>query len=416
MKIIKHIPLEGGAAEKFHFSNIPSYYKHLKIFLSSRSNRAWDSDAVKIIFQDDLGPHYTSVIQWMQGGIANKTLYPNPSYPSIIGYAPGSTSPPDYRCNIEITVFDYANLNSFPTWQARGVQPQNISNYWIYDAGGTYLKKGVINSMSLIPNIGTGFSRYSLATLCGLHEEDVIPAEKFGSLKIFIAMGQSNMVGSGLMKPNVPDENSWVYGVDYTWHITQESVCELGGNNPVDSVNFNGYEIEYHYGMINSFSKRLHQYTPAPFGFIPVAKSGSSIDEWARSLDPSTLYGAAYKRTQSSLSAGVVSGILWFQGEADAKIEVLANSWKVKFEQLIIDWRNDYGNTPIVFMQLGNNPSISEYPFWSVVKSQQASVSAANVVMIQTDDLAMQNGNAHFLSNSYDEIGFRAANQIYNII
>lgn len=401
--LIGHISLEGGPAPLFEFQNLQNY-RILELQLFLRSNRPTMSDAVKLVLEDTAGNNYSSLIQWMP----NK--YELPDSPPLIGYAPAALSPSGDFCNISLVI--YSTPHTLANWQARGMQfLDNVSgNRYIYDAAGEFLQIGEIHKLSIFPNIGTAWDRYSFVVLHGF-----APQEPPNNLKIFVEMGQSNMVGSGLMKPNTPDINSFVLGLDYKWHQTQESVYELGGPNYIDPVNFNGYNQPMHYGMTNALSKRLHTHISDPLGFVPVAKAGSSVAEWARNLSTTTLYGAAYNRTQTALQKGSISGILFFQGEADARTTD-ANLWASHFVQLIYDLRSDYGNVPIIFFQLGANPDPVQYPYWDVVKAQQASINIAGVTMIQTDDLPMQTGLPHYTSDSYDVLGQRAADAIANLL
>jgi hypothetical protein len=111
-------------------------------------------------------------------------------------------------------------------------------------------------------------------------------------------------------------------------------------------------------------------------------------------------------------AAGVrtVSGVLFWQGESDAVDAWQASVWRSQFAGFVSGVRADFHRKllPVVYAQIGR-PDGMPFPWWDIVKSQQASYRARNVAMIHTDDQPQQVGNVHFTTASYRVIGRRFA-------
>ncbi len=114
---------------------------------------------------------------------------------------------------------------------------------------------------------------------------------------------------------------------------------------------------------------------------------------------------------------GTFAGFLFYQGEKDARdpadfpeLRLYSTSWATMFEQFVSDWRADLGNPnlPFVFAQIATATDMSIYPYWDMVKSQQASVSIEGCAMVVTEDVPVVDG-AHFATTGYREIGRRFA-------
>ncbi|PZO46317.1 MAG: hypothetical protein DCF15_20460 [Phormidesmis priestleyi] len=120
---------------------------------------------------------------------------------------------------------------------------------------------------------------------------------------------------------------------------------------------------------------------------------------------------------------GTVSGILFFQGEADTidpqkypTLNPQAEAWAEKFATFSYNFRTDIGypNLPLAYAQLGQPKDLEGLPNWALVQAQQASIQIPNGVMIATDDLAMD--GLYFTVDSYETIGERFAEAIATII
>ena len=171
----------------------------------------------------------------------------------------------------------------------------------------------------------------------------------------------ASLIWSG--KSAVPDgfdipQNAYTFGNDYQWHLSTSPVDSAEGQvDLVSADEFTGF------GPALAFARSLlTKNSTQPIGLIPCAKSGSSIAEWEKSLDERTLYGSCLKRVRAASTMGTVSGILFFQGEADtvdpeqfADLNPAADAWAEQFATFAYNFRQDIGNpgTPLVYAQLG---------------------------------------------------------------
>ena len=247
----------------------------------------------------------------------------------------------------------------------------------------------------------------------------MIPPAAQGQLALYILVGQSNMVG----KSAVPDgfdlpQNAYTFGNDYQWHLATSPVDSAKGQvDLVSADEFTGF------GPALAFARSLLTKNSAqPIGLIPCAKSGSSIIEWEKSLDDQTLYGSCLKRVRAASTMGTVSGILFFQGEADTvdpeqfpDLNPAADAWAEKFATFAYNFRQDIGNpgTPLVFAQLGQPDDLEGLPNWALVQQQQENIQIPNAKMIKTNDLPM--AGIHYRPDSYVAIGERLAEALAQI-
>lgn len=140
-----------------------------------------------------------------------------------------------------------------------------------------------------------------------------------------------------------------------------------------------------------SFGTTLARLRPnVEIGLVPAAYGGSSLADWSRNLDPSSLYGAMIAKALVAKGWGKLTGIVCDQGESDAMTSyAIANAWDVNFLQLVSDIRADLGmpNLPVVFAIKRNNPGLAAFPYWDAMLTAQRRVSGANIDSFETSDL-----------------------------
>ena len=90
-------------------------------------------------------------------------------------------------------------------------------------------------------------------------------------------------------------------------------------------------------------------------GLVVNATGGTSIKLWAKGTK---FYKDALRRTQAACQTGTLRGILWHQGESDAK----DGRYLEKLKALIANLRADLGapNLPFVAGQVNNVPVIND--------------------------------------------------------
>ena len=241
-----------------------------------------------------------------------------------------------------------------------------------------------------------------------------IPDSLLERLSIFVLAGQSNMSGyAALPARRQSHPRVFLFGNDYRWKLAREPLDDASGQ--VDEVSRDeaagfGPGLEFAMSLMQRDSTRV-------LGLVPCAMGGSSIHEWRRSLSENELYGSCLKRVRAATTIGDVTGLLFFQGEADAADPTRAGARVVSpsnyadlFTAFLSDFRRDVAEPllPVVFAQIGTHTAPDYFVNWELVREQQSGVSLRCVAMITTDDLPL--GDAvHYNVEAYRIIGQRFA-------
>jgi hypothetical protein len=278
---------------------------------------------------------------------------------------------------------------------------------------GTVIQKayGVGN---LLRGVGVPYPTQVLVPLLADSAPGEIPIEFQGEVSLFILAGQSNMVGwAPLPEHQDKDLKIYVFGNDYRWRIALEPVDDPAGQ--VDRISVDRAAA---FGPSLAFASAVRAERPEfVVGLIPCAKSSSAIIEWQRNLSDQSLYGACLKRARAASPMGHFAGILFFQGETDAvnaelypQFEPYPARWSALFSAFVENMRADLHEPelPVLFAEIGVNPSPEEYLNWELVKEQQRATVLPGAAMIATDDLETMDG-LHFTADSYRVIGERFA-------
>ncbi len=248
-----------------------------------------------------------------------------------------------------------------------------------------------------------------------------IPQMYQGQMRLFILAGQSNMVGwAPVPEGEKSDPRVYVFSNDYRWRIASEPIEKAF--NQVDKVSEDRIAG---FGPSLAFALSSLEHRPEiVIGLIPCAKNASAIIEWQKNLSDQSLYGSCLKRARAVSPMGQISGILFFQGEADAldpiqypSPEPYAKEWASLFSAFVTDFREDLDqpNLPVIYAQIGSNSAPEAFINWDIVQEQQDSVSLPMTAMIITDDLPLMDG-VHFTTDSYRIIGKRFADTFWNLV
>ena len=226
---------------------------------------------------------------------------------------------------------------------------------------------------------------------------------------IYVLAGQSNMAGRGVVEPDdtvsslrvmvLNKDNEWVYAKEplHYYEPTRTGLdCGL------------------------SFGKRLSALmgNKITIGLVPCAIGGSSIEQW---LGDSTyrnviLYSNLLEKVKIANQYGIIKGILWHQGEANAGAASYKN-YKQKFENFFTKTRKNLGypDLPVYAGQLASFLSRRNYPFADTVNNdlQSLSVTMKNMYVINTIDLLPNADSVHFNSPSQRIMGKRFADKVY---
>ena len=251
-------------------------------------------------------------------------------------------------------------------------------------------------------------------------EPPVIAPRLQGRLKLYVLVGQSNMVGAADIPSGIEaSANIFTFGNDYRWAVARPPIDSA--INQVDEVSA---DLEAAYGPAFPFAKALiAQNNNQILGLIPCARNGSSISEWEKSPSDQSLYGSCLKRVRAASPMGTVEGILFFQGEADAidptqfpSLQPDADAWAEKFATFAYNFRSDIGSPdlPLIYAQLGDPDDLEGLPNWGDVQQQQESLQIPKAKMIVTRDLPMD--GIHFTADSYRVIGQRFADALQDVV
>jgi hypothetical protein len=197
---------------------------------------------------------------------------------------------------------------------------------------------------------------------------------------VFLLLGQSNMLGAG-------QENDYpaINGVTMV-------------NGPLR-------------GPGPSFAAELLKRNPSvKFELRQYALGGSGSSYW---FNPSL---GSWSGALNGFNDKELSGVLYFQGEADA-ISKVPTPWAKGFINMVTCIRRDTNNPklPVIFVQISPfKLPPKEAPWIEHVRREQSSVSMRCVRMINVDDLE-RNSAMHYSADAYWVIGQRMAKAYQNI-
>jgi hypothetical protein len=225
------------------------------------------------------------------------------------------------------------------------------------------------------------------------------------SFHLFLLIGQSNMAGRGVVEdahrlpiPRVlmlDRSGAWVPAVD-----------PMHFDKPIAGV-----------GLGRSFAARVADSNPGiTVGLIPAAVGGSAIDAWTPGgFDAATKthpWDDAMARATVAMASGTLKGVLWHQGESDAK-EALAPEYGRKLEALVARLRETLGapDLPVIVGQLG---AFEGAPWNDAVKMvdaahRQLPGRVARTAFVSSEGLTDKGDRLHFDTRSLHELGRRYA-------
>lgn len=213
--------------------------------------------------------------------------------------------------------------------------------------------------------------------------------------ELYLLIGQSNMAGRGQIEPQDQDAHPrvFMFNKDNQW---APAVDPLHFDKPIAGV-----------GLGLTFGKLMAgRDASVRIGLIPCAVGGTPISRWQKGAD---LYEAALKRARLAAKDGVIVGILWHQGEADAGREDTASMYGRQLDIMIKDWRTDLAtpNLPVVIGQLGE--FFITAPFQNIVNAalKETPKRVSNSAWVSTAGMKDKGDQTHFDAAGYRELGRR---------
>jgi hypothetical protein len=164
--------LLGADTASFDFTSIPATYKHLKIILTVRSDRADISDKVNLQINGDTtaGNYFSMIYALYHNAQVFSEEFLGTTQPVPVGYALATNSPASGFAEYEYTFNDYANTSKLKDFQCRGGGrfTTGTGNLQMFDGIGQWASTSAITRIKLTPNFGTNWKQHSRATLYGI--------------------------------------------------------------------------------------------------------------------------------------------------------------------------------------------------------------------------------------------------------
>lgn len=225
------------------------------------------------------------------------------------------------------------------------------------------------------------------------------------SLYVFIMAGQSNMAGRGFVEPQDTISNRKILTID-------KSMNWIYAKEPLNFYEPSMAGLDC--GM--SFAGKLLDSVPEGIkvAVIPCAVGGSSIEQW--------LYNETHRgvkllenfeeKVKFAEKYGRIKGILWHQGESNAKSELIPK-YAQRLDSLIVSFRGIVKNDslPVILGELGSyaEPEEKQVRWDSINSITHAVAKNKNVSVVVTNDLKDKGDKVHFGTESQRELGERYA-------
>lgn len=230
-----------------------------------------------------------------------------------------------------------------------------------------------------------------------------------GNLQVFLLIGQSNMVGRGLVESEdrAPIPRVWAQNRNLEW---QPATDPLHWDNANAGV-----------GPGRAFARLLAHANPnLAIGLIPAASGGTSLEQWSPG---GNLYNEALRRLRAGLVAGgALRGILWHQGERDSRDPQMARDYLYRLGAFLGRLRQDLNAPYIPFLVGGIGeflPTRREggYESAAFINEQLALMPVTNfrAGFVSSAGLGHIGDELHFNAESQREFGRRYALQFLSM-
>jgi hypothetical protein len=222
-----------------------------------------------------------------------------------------------------------------------------------------------------------------------------------GHIQVFLLGGQSNMVGQG-MPIDLPTLLQGPHAdILFYSNLTNSLVSLQPGNK---------------FGPEITFGRDMADADPAQsFGLVKHAKGGTSlVTDWKPDIDDNVY--ADFRTTVANglaamLNAGhttEIVGMLWTQGERDARLGQTTSQYETNLNAFIADIRSNYGPAlPFYISQLSILQTNISADQLAAIRQAQANVADddPNAYLIDTDSFGMKTDNLHFNSDGQISLG-----------
>lgn len=251
-----------------------------------------------------------------------------------------------------------------------------------------------------------GIGLWLLLTSCSAQpgEAPDVERERF---HLYLLLGQSNMAGRGQLAEQDREVHPRIFALDAEgkWVPAREPL------HPDPRVTESG-EI-YAVGPGLSFARAMAEQDVEVFvGLVPCAIGGSPIRSWRRG-QPN--FEAALLRARLAMRDGVLRGVLWHQGESDARARQTAARYQRQLDAVVGEWRAALGmEVPFVAGRIAEpNAGATLAQVNGAIAGLPERVPRAAVVEVA--DLETQ-GPWHFTAPAARELGRRYAASLSTLL
>jgi hypothetical protein len=247
------------------------------------------------------------------------------------------------------------------------------------------------------------------STCCGVHAE-----ESPRPLKVFVFAGQSNMAG---LRSNATElkDTALAGPQDNLSFFNGEWVPLAPGtvqNVPTSTIKNREERLRQGFGPEVSFASQVSQALGEPVGVVKLALGRTSLHRQWQPGKANGLYEQLRQMVQDASKQRPVEviGMLWMQGESDAKAPAEAKAYADNLRNLVETARRDFGNPGMIFVAGRINlPGPEDPASMETVREALAGQDLKDYGWVDCDDLTTVSDRLHFDTRGLEELGSRMA-------
>ena len=254
------------------------------------------------------------------------------------------------------------------------------------------------------------FTRKNVLSLILLTQLLLVSSNISAKELVFLLAGQSNMAGQGNTAELHPAYRKVPNNVEFYYN---------GYKTPLNRFHHFGPEI----GFAHVLSR---QFPNTKIKLIKFAVGGTSLFAWdptwnaskanlTRNASAGPLFKKLIKtaKIQFDEKKSKLAGILWMQGEADAKYPTAAKQYAGNLNRFVNAVRKELKSPNSLFIMGSINPPVDLFPSTKIVQQAQRSAASRirNLRLIKTSDLDKRNDHLHYNTQGQLELGKRFAKE-----
>lgn len=229
--------------------------------------------------------------------------------------------------------------------------------------------------------------------------------ETRAKLHLYLLLGQSNMAGRDTREMDALGTTPRVMALDYsdspTWRIARDPLHDKTSKSAPGV------------GPGIAFAREMLKHEPDPdvvIGLVPCAVGGTPLDRWVKGAD---LYEKALARARAASVHGEIKGVLWHQGENDARAPAIPETYGDRLTVMFADLRRDLEapSLPIVVGQLGSFVTANRFAYRDQIRAALSSMPTRvlHVGFADSEGLRHMGDSLHFSTEAQREFGTRYA-------